>query len=376
MIRNRVLSRSFLAALALAAAARAVALDPPHDASQSTGCQDCHRLHVALGSSLTAVEGNTNLCQSCHSSFVDPDGRHFGFPWTPDDQAAPGATGHSHRWDADVTNRGARVPLDAEMARKLDLGKVSCSTCHEVHGNDLLPADPGFMGGRQHVGGPNGGSVVVGTPWTPDSGGSGRMNLAEVAPTATPKGYRIRVSATDATTVRFKISHDRGKTWAAWSGSAWVTDTGGTGQGRPATAGDASGVALNDGDKVKVAFPDAAVAYAVGAYWELWISYPAFRAPIADDAMCVDCHADRAQGHLQAEGRDPALPPDGTTVYSHPVGEPISVARNHRATPLDADGSASDGNASNDLRLDDGVVRCTTCHAVHNVDSNSLTVDR
>jgi len=54
------------------------------------------------------------------------------------------------------------------------------------------------------------------------------------------------------------------------------------------------------------------------------------------------------------------------------------------AAPLDADGStgssASDGdggvpNPSNDLVLQNGRVGCTTCHAPHNADSNSLTVD-
>jgi predicted CXXCH cytochrome family protein len=32
-------------------------------------------------------------------------------------------------------------------------------------------------------------------------------------------------------------------------------------------------------------------------------------------------------------------------------------------------------NATNDLVLNGGVVGCTTCHAAHNADSNSLTVD-
>jgi hypothetical protein len=47
------------------------------------------------------------------------------------------------------------------------------------------------------------------------------------------------------------------------------------------------------------------------------------------------------------------------------------------ANLLDANGAIqpSDGNITNDLKLDAGVVRCTTCHSVHSTDSNSLTVD-
>jgi hypothetical protein len=32
-------------------------------------------------------------------------------------------------------------------------------------------------------------------------------------------------------------------------------------------------------------------------------------------------------------------------------------------------------NPTNDFVMRGGVVGCTTCHAVHNADSNSLTVD-
>ena len=39
--------------------------------------------------------------------------------------------------------------------------------------------------------------------------------------------------------------------------------------------------------------------------------------------------------------------------------------------------SGYNGNATNDYLLDgSGAVQCTTCHAVHNADSNSLTVDK
>jgi len=46
-----------------------------------------------------------------------------------------------------------------------------------------------------------------------------------------------------------------------------------------------------------------------------------------------------------------------------------------RAAPLDGDGGVDDGNDSNDLVLDGVLVQCLSCHGVHFVDSNTLTVD-
>src|SRR5512133_2169906 len=207
-----------VAAVLLLVPPGARALDPPHDGSQGTGCADCHRMHRALGDSRATTEITANVCESCHASITDPDLKHFGFPWTGGDQAVPGAKGHSHRWDADVTNRGARVPTSPDMAARLDNGKITCSTCHTEHHSGGKPGDATSRGGSQHVGGPNGGTVSIGDPWYATSGaGTGRMNLETVTAVAAPKGYRVRVSATGANTVSFKLSHDRGKSWYAYS---------------------------------------------------------------------------------------------------------------------------------------------------------------
>ena len=68
---------------------------------------------------------------------------------------------------------------------------------------------------------------------------------------------------------------------------------------------------------------------------------------------------------------------------SHPVG--VALDANgmgyDRSVPLDGNGApqgaaGEDSNPTNDLLLDSGgFVQCLTCHGVHYVDSNTLTVD-
>jgi hypothetical protein len=71
--------------------------------------------------------------------------------------------------------------------------------------------------------------------------------------------------------------------------------------------------------------------------------------------------------------------PNGSTLFSHPVGETLGSNGQayDRTMILDANGASSqtvgDGVAHNDLVLRGNTVMCTTCHAVHNGDSNSLT---
>lgn len=93
--------RETLLALALMAAAllpgrAALALDPPHDLSNLIVCLTCHTPHGALGSQITRVEGNSNLCMSCHNPTAIAAGRPFSLA----DQALPGVRGTSHRWDS------------------------------------------------------------------------------------------------------------------------------------------------------------------------------------------------------------------------------------------------------------------------------------
>jgi predicted CXXCH cytochrome family protein len=72
------------------------ALDPPHDTSRGINCPSCHVTHHAPGGAITKVAGNPNLCMSCHSS----GGLASAMPFADADEAIPGASGTSHRWDS------------------------------------------------------------------------------------------------------------------------------------------------------------------------------------------------------------------------------------------------------------------------------------
>lgn len=129
----------------------AIALDPPHDATKSIGCNSCHVAHNAPGGSLTSISGNANLCQSCHKS--GGTASYFNFENNLV-QATPGTSGTSHRWDAVAINStyGAQKPTNAAMLNRLDKGadgiagtaddRIMCSTCHNQHSQFNTPFDP------------------------------------------------------------------------------------------------------------------------------------------------------------------------------------------------------------------------------------------
>lgn len=96
--RNAVTAVALLSLALHAGAARA--LDPPHDIpSNNIACLTCHVPHGAAGATITQVAGNPNLCMSCHN----PAGMASSHPFVDADQAFPGQTGDSHRWDSGVS---------------------------------------------------------------------------------------------------------------------------------------------------------------------------------------------------------------------------------------------------------------------------------
>lgn len=88
-----------VAVVFLLAAPVAAVLDRPHNDSFTTPpdpCAECHMTHQAQGGSITAVDGNANLCINCHTSGQRGQDR----PFVAGDQAIPGTSGNSHRWDS------------------------------------------------------------------------------------------------------------------------------------------------------------------------------------------------------------------------------------------------------------------------------------
>ena len=353
-------SRQLLVAvLAFVALSRpVVALDGPHSGVFGEDCLSCHTLHNAPGASLTSVAGNANLCFSCHNVA----GNYFG-QWNESAQAIPGVSGVSHSWSGAANGMGATPPAaGTEMGLRLPGGDLQCSTCHDQHDYSAS------AGGTQHV---SSVSRLVGT--------SGTVTLRQPPATAIPRGYLLQLTTGgDVGAATFRISHD-GRTWLGWNGAAWAS---GVATGRPTGAP----VSLDDPAGLDVDFVGT---FAVGDRYRFYVGQKFLRVPNTDAALCTTCHVDRNQSWQNVEGTGNhagtgvAVVP-GATVFSHPIGVGLNAnGRGYDRAPggvLDADGqpqpSAGDGNPSNDLRFStSGNLTCLSCHAPHNADSNSLTVD-
>jgi hypothetical protein len=343
-------------------------LDAPHDASFSDAvCDKCHALYTT---SATTGQRNYNTgCLSCHDASHNTS---FGFPWLDTDQAKPGVSGNSHSWSgaAGAEQYGVPFPTAIVLTNELYDGTIQCSSCHNPH--SAVAVDPASKHTSMELG--------VATDETGNGttkgnvGGTAKMTLLSVGTVA--KGFRLSVLDAGGGARSFIISHDFGlatPTWLNYSGGTWVAGTV-AGPGRAITAG--ATIALDD-----AAFTVKFSALpAVGDYWDFYVGFPFLRFSNVDNADCVTCHSTWNMDHARARGDDTKYTPDGTRKFSHPVGDALNANGFGRdaATIRDANGDAQtvgDGNTTNDLALRNGVVRCTTCHAVHNADSNSLTKD-
>jgi hypothetical protein len=354
---------AFLPTLAAAATS---AVDAPHDASFDSGeCKNCHSMYT---SSSSGAQDFSTGCISCHNN--RHSGGVTGFPWFTDDQAVPGVGGNQHSWSGAAISAqfGARNPGPAAMSGRLVDGKLQCVVCHDAHraGRDYAPDS------RQT-------SIAVGVAVGPTGGpvSTGKMTLEN--PGIEAKAWRLKIQTVTAGGGTFAMTHNWGvpapsvPTWLNWNGTAWVTGTE-AGAGKPFT--NDTSVQLDD-TTVTVKFGAGA---AVGNTWDFWVSYPFLRASNVASAMCYACHAERVMDHVRVSGADPSYPSNGQVLFSHPVNVAMNANGKGKdlAEPLEPTGvaqSAGDGNPTNDLVLDGGLVRCTTCHAIHNADSNSLSKD-
>ncbi len=101
-------------------------------------CLTCHVLHMSPGAQLTAVDGNANLCMSCHNP---GGGMASNTPFSNADIADPGLSGTSHAWNKAAINSiyGANLPTNSNMAGKVMNGEIVCSTCHQPHNQFYQP---------------------------------------------------------------------------------------------------------------------------------------------------------------------------------------------------------------------------------------------
>jgi predicted CXXCH cytochrome family protein len=358
--------RSLVVGLVLFAPLAAAASDAPHnnyDPVVLANCDNCHLLHAAQGSYLSAKPGgNFALCDSCHGGLPATNSHGFGGTgWNP---AAPGSSGTSHVWDQPVTNLGCTNP-GGEMGQRLESGKLACSVCHDQHNN----ANGRQAGTWQHV------SYALNVAQAPSTGTGGTLTVTSVAPGATAKGYLIDIVATSPVT--FRLSNTGGVTASDWLGCSGAPTSPNvyvpyTTSPSNACAAAGSNLYLNDGTNVRVTF--AGTPGAVGTQWKFYVSYPFYRIAGAEGEMCVACHQNRNMPDTTGA--------DGTKVMSHPVGAAFGADERAVNLILDANGastqtgSASDNIATNNLRLSPtNKVTCLSCHSMHNVDSNSTSSD-
>ncbi len=100
-------------------------------------CNGCHIFHNAIGGTLTGVNGNANLCISCHN----PVGSASPKPFTNSMKSIPGVSGTSHSWDEPSVNATyeTNITTNSEMLLRLPGDSIICSTCHNQHGSGIQP---------------------------------------------------------------------------------------------------------------------------------------------------------------------------------------------------------------------------------------------
>ncbi|MCF6364774.1 MAG: hypothetical protein L3J35_01085 [Bacteroidales bacterium] len=104
---------------------------PKSDAPHNVTCNACHITHTSPGISLTSVQGNANLCMSCHN----PLGTAAAKTISNADKAVPGVSGTSHSWDISAISStyDAQLPVNPAMLSRILNDTIICSTCHNQH---------------------------------------------------------------------------------------------------------------------------------------------------------------------------------------------------------------------------------------------------
>jgi predicted CXXCH cytochrome family protein len=94
--RSVAASATVVALLWLHATPALATHQPPHDSSFAVECLSCHVPHGAAGNVLTNYDAVPALCMSCHV----PGDQASALPFSDQDQAFPGESGTSHRFDS------------------------------------------------------------------------------------------------------------------------------------------------------------------------------------------------------------------------------------------------------------------------------------
>lgn len=301
---------------ALVALVPVFAVDPPHDTAGGINCLDCHDPHNADGGKLNIAEDNYNVCLSCHAS----TGLASAYPFTASDQALPGTSGTSHRFDSGpsghVVPNGANTSTGVVKSTGTFSGRIEREYTITI-----------TTGGN------------VGTAkfsWTDTASGSGTGTTG----TSVALSSGISAKFENGTSPSFVV----GDKWKIYVRTDLRLPDAGVAAER------AMAVSLGEGDKVvcstchnqhsqEHAPPDASAPLWTGPGTGEGRRYQ--RVENAANEACLVCHS----------AREVTSSDDG----SHPVTVTIPSSSDFRTPP--------------DLELIDSKVYCTTCHSPHFADS-------
>ncbi len=124
------MAAAVLAFAGLLAASGELAVDPPHDPLHNIQCITCHVAHNSAGGRLNRVDGNANVCLSCHV----PAGQAAARPFAEADEALPplplaaGWTpgrGISHRWDSGPGGHVKAATSNTSLGRIVSTGEFT-----------------------------------------------------------------------------------------------------------------------------------------------------------------------------------------------------------------------------------------------------------
>jgi predicted CXXCH cytochrome family protein len=354
------------------------AYDPPHNAVENIDCSSCHTPHPVVPNSYFGSltrDSNVNLCLSCHYY----GGIALHWPFASSDQAVPGVSGTSHRWDRDMTPGeaplnlvvsdpnnayGLRTPSElATPALRTIMTKFSnavvCSTCHQQHSQGMTPYDPysynasaGDGGGTATGGSQNTLADTSKTGWTVNEwagytlvmtgGAAANINQARTISgnTGSPdctltvsSNFPVAVQAGDTYYItKIGTSFDSGTATAgdsshvvdgakSWAGNRWagyyVKMTGG------ANSGDRRRIQSNTADTLTLT---DAFTYAVAANDAYYITSDRhfMRINNATADMCNDCHYYRSSASMNGGVHQTDVHTWDGNEKSHPVGKGLS----------------------------------------------------
>jgi predicted CXXCH cytochrome family protein len=351
------------------------ATDAPHNDAENIDCSRCHIPHPVVPNSYFGSltrDSNANLCLSCHF-FA---GMASNWPFASSDQAVPGTSGTSHRWDRDMSPGAAPLNLAAanpnnayglktpsELATpalRTILTKYSntvvCSTCHQQHSQSMTPYDPysynasaGDGGGTATGGSQNTLADTTKTGWTANewagftlvitggtaaninqartiSGNIGStLTVSAALPAAVQAGdtYYITESGTpgfDSGAAASGSDSTHVVTSKSWADNQWA------GYYVKMTGGDNSGlrrlIRSNTANTLAVdAFPSA-VADGDAYYITSGRHFMRINNGTAD--MCNDCHYYRSSASVNAGVHQTDVHTWDGNEKSHPVGKGLS----------------------------------------------------